>query len=853
MQSRSYYFLLIVLGLGVLAGFLYWKTTPKYGLDVKGGIRFTYKVVPVMQDGKTPPMEDVMSKTQTILQNRITGFGVAEANVIVKGVDQLIVELPGYANKDEAQQKIGTSASLLGYWAKNVKTEKPGGRFRSYAIGSESETDAAGNPIVSFTKVAGEKEIKFGDPEYETMIAGWQLIFSGTDLSDAKAIQAGDGTYIPDITLTPQGGDKLHKWSSEQRDRGEMLAFVLDGKCIQIAPVRDGQVIGKNFQIDKGGGSGFPPAYVTSLTTLLNAGALPANLNLLSSEKVDPTIGANALNKMIFAGAIAFAVISLFLIIYYELPGVVALVALMLYVLFTLTTLKLMGATFSLAAIAGFVLSVGMAVDANILVFERFKEEIKKGKPLHNALDLGFRRALPAIIDSNACSILTSMVLATIGSGPVRGFATTLIIGVVISLFTAVTVTRSLLFFCTDTFAGDKPQWYGLNRNWFGEHLESDANTNPLQIVNNARKWFTITAIVIAAGTACIVAGGLKLGVDLTGGYEGVYAHTPDFPSAPQIGASLAKNGFPGANVKFAADLSQKGASLVYITVPGANLNSKTDAERNAMLTAAAGLPAGAVPLSNQTVGPEIQKETIQNAIVGIIASFVLIVVYLGFRFGLALGSFTNGMRFGTCAILAGTKDIWVILGVAAAFGLVKHWELTTLFITAMLTVIGFSVHDKIVIFDRVRENLRHPLTGETFENLMNRSVTQSFARSINTAAAVVVMLAILIAFGTTTPELSFFCVTMLAGIAWGTYSSIYTAAPVLNLWENWVKKRKGESATLLATSLAELAKNRVFRAGVVAPTPAAKAAEPGTPERTYGQVKRRASAVQRSHQELDD
>ena len=852
MQSRSYYFLLVVLGLGLLAGFLYWKTTPKYGLDVKGGVRFTFQVKPVPRtDGKTVPMEEVLGKVQKILQNRTQSVtGVSEANVLVKGQDQLVVEIPGYADIERAREQIGTSASLIGYWAKNVVTEKPATQYREYEEAGESETDASGNPVVIFEDRITKKTVKPGTPEYAKMIEGWQQIVSGDDLANAGSVGAGDGTYIPQIDLTSQGGDKMHDWSAAHRDQQEKLAFVLDHVCIQIAQVKPGGVLGRQFSIDRGN-SGFPPAYVTNLTGLLNAGALPADLNLLSSEKVDPTIGANALNKMIFAGAIAFAVISLFLIVYYSLPGFVALIALMLYVLFTLTTLKLMGATFSLAAIAGFVLSVGMAVDANILVFERFKEEIKKGKPLHNALDLGFRRALPAIIDSNACSILTSMVLATIGSGPVRGFATTLIIGVVISLFTAVTVTRSLLFFCTDSFAGDKPQWYGLNRNWFGEHLESDANTNPLQIVNNARKWFTITLVVLAAGIVCMGMGGLKMGVDFTGGYEAVYERTSGFPSAHDITASLAKNGVRGANVKFGTGANN--VQLAYVTVPGAQMNGKNETQQADFLNQAAALPAGTIPKSTSNVGPVIQKETTSNAIIGVIASFALIIIYLGFRFGLALGSFTNGLRFGVAAILAGAKDIVVIFGVAAAFGLMKGWELSALFITAMLTVIGFSVHDKIVIFDRVRENLRHPLTGETFENLMNRSVTQSFARSINTAAAVCAMLLILIVFGTTTPELSFFCVTMLAGIAWGTYSSIYTAAPVLNIWENWIKKHKGEQATLLATSLAEIAKNRVFRTGTVAPTPVATAPTPEGAPRTYGQVKRRASAVQRSQHELDD
>ncbi len=858
MQSRSYYFLLAVLGMGLLAGFLFWKTNFVLGLDVKGGVRFTYEVQPIVTpDGKKPVMEDVLNKTQTILGNRISGLGMSEATTLIKGGNQVVVEIPGYGYIDKAQQLIGTSASLKAYWAKNVSQGPESVSHINRRYNEDDSTSGSSDaPSVDFTDTFTNKTIKPADPEYASMIAGWDQLATGGDLVKAEGTATGNGKFVPSITLNDQAGERIHAWTSAHRDQAEKIAFVLDGKVLQIAPVKKGEVFGKQFQVD----GPFSTDYVKNLTNLLNAGSLPADLKLLSSEKVDPTIGSSALHKMIVAGTIAFAVISLFLIIYYSLPGFVALIALMLYVLFTLTVLKLMDATFSLAAIAGFVLSVGMAVDANILVFERFKEEIKKGKPLHNALDLGFKRALPAIIDSNSCTILTSMVLYTLGTGPVKGFAITLIIGVLISLFTAVTVTRSLLFFLTDSGAGNNPNLYGLNRNWFGEHLESEANTSPLQIVNNARKWFGITIVVIIAGTVCIAMKGLKPGVEFTGGSEAVYERTAGFPSAKDISTSLEKAGVRGTNVKFGTSSNAgKQVDLAYITIPGAALDKYASAaDKAAFLDTSAGLPDWRrFRKSLSTVGPVIQKETTQNAIVGVIASFALIIVYLGFRFGLALGSFTNGLRFGFSAIIAGAKDIYVILGVAAAFGLFKGWELSSLFITAMLTVIGFSVHDKIVIFDRVRENLRHPLQGETFDNLMNRSVTQSFARSINTAAAVCAMLLILILFGTTTPELSFFCVTMLAGIAWGTYSSIYTAAPVLSLWEKYVAKHKGEESTLLFGALAEIARHRRVRSvGVpvapVAPTPDATQ-PPAGGQRSYGQVRRRASAVERSARSLDD
>lgn len=949
MVSRSYYFLFTVLGLGLLMGFLYWKSTPKFGLDVQGGIQLTYQIVPIKRpDSTVASPEDLMAKTEQIVQNRIATTGVAEGTVAAKGEDQIIVELPGYTNIDQALQQIGSSASLKCYWANTVR--RSGGEYndayRQYSS-EEDSSESSGNPSVDFVDEQHNHQVlKPGDPEYVQMInggtvtvytfasdgsrpdpkialasatstvnatlqtadpnsrsfalardpnqivvylpptsnadtvgqavlssktpgklvqtstvtksadQGWKLIWSGEDLASAGSHMVGNGEYQPDITLTGAGGDKMHEWSLAHKDQQEPMALVLDNTVIEVSAVEKGEVLSSRFQIERGGNGGFPPTYVNGLVDLLNAGALPADLKLLSSEKVDPTIGKNALTKMIGAGVAAFAVIGLFLIIYYSVPGVVALVALGLYVLFTLTVLKLMGATFSLAAIAGFVLSVGMAVDANILVFERFKEEIKRGRPLHQALDLGFKRALPAIVDSNLCSILAAAVLVYLGTGPVRGFATTLIIGVSISLFTAVTVTRSLLFFVTDSGLGNNEKLYGLGKSWFGEHLEGDANTNPLHIVENTKKWFIITGTVLALGFICMGMHGLKPGVEFTGGYEAVYERTVGFPSASEINANLAKNGVKGSNVKFGTGADN--VQLAYITVPGSQLAGKPRAEQSAFLTESAGLPTGTEAKSVSDVGPVIQKETTQNAIVGVLTSFLCIVIYLGFRFGLALGSFGNGIRFGVSAILAGIKDIFVIGGVAAAFGLWKGWELGALSITAMLTVIGFSVHDKIVIFDRIRENLRRPLPGETFDNLVNRSITQSFARSINTAAAVIVTLGILIAFGTTTPDLSFFCVLMLAGIAWGTYSSIYTAAPVLAIWEHYVLKHKGEGATLIGVAFADAAKKKVLRTTVApAAAPAASqtaAPKPGDqPQRSYGQVRRRASAVDRSHHELDD
>jgi len=582
-----------------------------------------------------------------------------------------------------------------------------------------------------------------------------------------------------------------------------------------------------------------------------------------SVETVDPTIGEKSLDAIYFAGAISFAIIVIFLIVYYAFPGVVALVALILYVLFTLTALKLIDATFSLAAIAGFILSIGVAVDANILVFERVKEEIREGRPLVRAVELGFRRALPSIIDSNTCTIITSMVLVNFGTGPVKGFATTLILGVAISFFTAVTVTRSLLVFLVSQGFGNSPKAFALGRNWFGESFETNALEKPLPIMQKTRKWFLISLITILPGAFFIFPmQGLKANVEFTGGYR----VTVQLPQGSQIKpneilSKLETAGYKGSNVSFSTAGGVRYASM---TVPAAT--EKVDTGKEDAIAAAAGFKSEDIR-NHARVGASVQKETVRNAVLGVILSSLGIMLYLGIRFGIALGGIRNGIRFGLSAIGAMVHDVLVVVGIAAIMGYFAGWEISALFITAMLTVIGFSVHDTVVVFDRVRENLRKKnLGGATFEHICNVSVSQSYARSINTSLMVIITLGVLMAFGTPTIDLKFFCLAMLVGIVSGTYSSIYNATPILYLWDKAVMRRRGEEAGLVAEAkaAAEAIENQKLLlqqelGGAItgpgrpaSPSAAPKGAANTNPQAGFSQVRRRESAVDRAKRPLD-
>ncbi len=843
MRTKSYLFLLVVLVLGIAAGFGYWKLPIHKGLDISGGVRLTYEMdTSQLTPDQQKRVAAIQEQLVGILVNRASGnLGVAEPEVAAKGNKQITVELPGFTNIQEAEDVMGKSARIEFYWAKNVANERSPNRPYS-PISNQNST----NPEVDFKPKYGEGIIKPGTDDYKKIIKGWDLILAGDDLQKAQAIQSGAG-YQPEMIFSPAGSSKMEEWSRAHENQREMLASVLDGKVLSIASVKDGVVLQDEAVIE----GQFDGAYVTGLVNLLNSGALPVNLNLLGAANVDPTLGAQAFDTMIKAGVAAFAIVSIFLIGYYAFPGFVAFLALMLYVLFTLTVLKLINATFSLAGMAGFILSVGMAVDANILVFERFKEEMKSGKSLQGSIELGFKRALTAIVDSNMCTVITSLVLAELGTGPVKGFATTLIIGVLISLFTAVVVTRSLLMFFVGSGIATNPAWYAVNRNWFGKRFDNPAS-EPLHVVNKAGKWFLISGITILVCIPFFFMKGFRLNVEFQGGYQATYVVSAASANltGDQIQANMAKAGFTGSNVQFGSEPSptgtiQKIAIISLPAQPGLDPSPTADQANLNKIGQAAGFDKGS-QLEFSKIGPELQAETQRNAAIGVVLSSALIVFYLAFRFGLGFGGLAAGARFGLSAIGALIHDILVVFGTAAVVGYIFHWEVSALFLTAMLTMIGFSVHDTIVIFDRIRENLHKSKKSETFEDLMNRSITQSFTRSINTSMTVIVTLLILVFFGTTTPELKFFVTSMLIGIISGTYSSIYNASPILYLWDKAITKSNPEKG-LVAMSAAEVARARTLKTAAAQPESTSS-----TSGRSYGQVRRRANAPNQGI-ELDD
>jgi preprotein translocase subunit SecD len=369
------------------------------GLDLRGGLRVEYQVLPA--EGRVPSRED-LNVVKQIITNRVDKSGVAEAQVVVQGTDRIVIEMPGIQNADQIRSLVGTT-----------------GRLDFVPLGSTQMTQGQQLDLEQFPP-----------------------LFSGDQVASATIGQDQTGSRTVDFVLKDQGKNLFADYTQDHV--GQYFAIVLDGEVIS-APVINEAIPGGQVQISQGGIGGYPLVEAQNLVTILQFGQLPYPLKELANTTVSPTLGESFLRQSLVAGFIAVLMVIFFMVVHYRLPGVVASGALIFYALIMYALFRLIPVTLTLAGIAGFVLSVGMAVDANILIFERTKEELRSGKSLVMAIEAGFNRAWNSILDSNVSSLITATILFLFGSSTIRGFGLVLIIGVLVSMFTAITVTRTVL------------------------------------------------------------------------------------------------------------------------------------------------------------------------------------------------------------------------------------------------------------------------------------------------------------------------------------------------------------------------------------------------------------------------
>lgn len=742
---------------------------PKFGLDIQGGVRVILRAqTEQYKGGKWTP--DRLEAIRNILEKRVNATGVAEPLLLTKQPDQIIVELPGLKNREEAIKQIQSTANLQFYWLPQLGN-KNGTRSATWRVEQQPNPKTGGKQEVLVDAATGQPVSK---AVLQAEVFSKDPLVSGKDLLPNAEAQVLPSGVVIQFEFNQQGGAIFEEFTRVPSHLGDYLAVFLDGDLI-TAPTINGPIPGKG--IIEGD---FTEVSAKALADQLNAGALPVPLERVETRVLEATLGNEAVKATTVAGAVGLSLVLIFMLVYYRLPGLLADVALILYTLFSFALFKLWPVTLTLPGIAGFILSIGMAVDANILIFERVKEELRSGKTLRASIEAGFKRAFTAISDSNICTLITCSVLYYFGTGPIKGFALTLGIGVAISMFTAITVTRTFLFALVSQKFAQNPAAYGLNTQWHPK----------LNVMSRKMFWLGISGLIIIPGLIFWGMGGIKKSIDFQGGTELTIPFATRHTSDEIQKALVSINPkYADSRVVVSEDLHSKPAFVTTVRLPLEERNKVIQGLIDKVGPLAAG--QGVEDVAYSDVSGTISQELTLDAVKAVLVASMLIVLFLAFRF--SIGGFVEGLKYGICAVAALLHDVLVVWGAFAILGYLLKWQIDSLFVTAMLTVIGFSVHDTIIIFDRMRENLQHRVKGENFSDLADRSIDQTIARSLNTSFTVVLTLLALFFFGGAI--IHQFIGALLIGIISGTYSSIFNASVLLVLW------KQRDNTALLTTS----------------------------------------------------
>ncbi|MDT0441377.1 protein translocase subunit SecD [Streptomyces johnsoniae] len=705
---------------------------PRLGLDLRGGTQI------VLQTRDAPSVEaDAAATDHTleVLRHRIDALGVAEPTLTRSGDNRIIVELPGVQDPREAADVLGRTAQLTFH-----PVLGPAGAGRA-----ESGPDPDGSGERVLPDETGQR-LRLGPPE-----------LTGADVSGAEArldTQQGLGWFVT-VDFDGAGGDAWARLTGRAACAGDgdparRIAIVLDDELIsspQVDPsvACGGGITGGTTQIT----GDFGRAEARELALLVNGGALPVPVETIEQRTIGPTLGAEAISASARAALIGAALTSLFIIAAYRLLGFLATCALACYALISYAALAALGATLTLPGLAGFALAIGMAVDANVLVFERAREEYaaRRRTTVRTALATGFRKAFGAIADTNVTTLIAAALLFFLASGPVRGFGVTLGIGVLASMFSALVITRALAGLAVDRRGARlRPARSGIGvrgrvRSWLERR-------NP-QLMRRRRRWLALSAAAVVLALCGITARGLDFGVEFTGGR--MIEYTTERPvDADEARNALAEADLPRAVVHASADGG--------LTVRTQELSNAQEAEARQAIS---GLGGDTRKVRDEMIGPSLGKELRTGALIALGAALVTQLGYLAVRFR---------WTYATAAVLTMAHDALILVGAFAWLGK----PVDGVFLAALLTVIGYSVNDSVVVFDRLRELSARP---GTFASLANTAVLQTIPRTVNTGMGALFILTALAVLGG--GSLTDFALALLIGLVVGTCSSVFTATPL--------------------------------------------------------------------------
>lgn len=753
------------------------------GLDLQGGLR-----VLLQADVPEGTVVDAgsMQVARDIIERRVNALGVAEPLVQLQGTNRIVVELPGIQNPDQAIQVFGGTGLLEFVDAgptglvEGQEIQTTGPTLDNSCSDSVAQANPTAVPTVSPTSaisptntVTNTNPIDAGTV-YTTVMTG--------DCLQTATVVFNPTTNQPEISFTLKGDGVKIFGDFTTANVGKFLAIALDKRVIS-SPTINSPITGGSGVIE----GRFTLEEANNLAVQLRFGSLPIPLRIETTTNIGPTLGQDSVDRSLVAGAIGLGIVSLFMILFYRVPGVVAVVALTIYgfLSFTIYKVGVPGffpfVTLTLPGIAGFVLSLGVAVDSNFLVFERMKEELRAGRPLPQAVEIGFDRAWSAILDSNVAMVISSGILlwfgTSFGASLVAGFALTLGIGVMLSIFTAVFVTRTILRFLIDVGLFPNLWWWGVKPDASGVHAAPSArNARMIDFVGKRRWYFLLSLLMLIPG---LVAMGInwsrtgapfELGIDFTGGTNWEITDVSRIPTTDEVRAIYGRYGIRDAT-PIPETLEGKPAFLIRSSqvLPEVKLQIANDLRA---------LVGNFTEVRFESAGPLIGAEVAQRAAIAVLLTSLGVLLYMAFAFRNAPHAF----RYGVCAIIAMLHDVLVVLGATAIFGILFGWQFDSLVLTAVLTVIGFAINDTIVVFDRIRENVKR-VHNTTFDDIVNHSIMETLGRSLNTQLAVAFTLTALTLFGGVTTQQ--FTLTMLIGLASVTYSSIFNAAQFLVVWEH--------------------------------------------------------------------
>ncbi len=698
------------------------------GLDLQGGMHLILQV----DMSKLTPNEakDAPQRALEVIRNRIDQFGVLEPVIQRQGKDRILIQLPGITDRERAKAIVGRTAHM---------------EFR--LVGDDPELlkkAMEGVPTEGYEL----KYMKTREDKREPLLLDEDAVLTGNMLVDAKMefSQEGFGQPYVSLELNDKGADIFADVTG--RNTGKRLAIVLDGE-VHTAPVIRERIPSGRAQIT----GNFSVQDAKDIAIVLRAGALPAPVEVIEERSVGPALGKDSVERGIRAILIGGLTVLIFMAAYYLLAGCIADVALLMNLVLITGALAYFKATLTLPGIAGLVLTIGMAVDANVLIFERIREEIQLGKTLRAAISAGYDKAFWTILDANVTTLITALILFQFGTGPVRGFATILSIGIIASMFTALIVTRLILDLITlGRFSIKKLPM-----------LQFFAKPN-IPFVKIRKFTYLASVIVIAIGMFLFVRRGEKnYGIDFTGGTLQQFQFKECVP-VKDVRAILAGMGLGGSSIQ----QFEKGKGLIIRSFSGNTEKIISGLEEK--------FGGGSFEVMRvEAVGPAVGADLRKVAVKALIFAMIGICLYISFRFE---------FRFAITAIIALIHDVLVSLGIIAFTGR----EISLPVVAALLTIVGYSINDTIVLFDRIREDRKFMRkAGE--EEIINTSINQTLSRTVLTSlTTLLVVLALFIFGGKVINDFSF---VLMIGVLVGTYSSIFIASPLLIDWPSRRVSRK--------------------------------------------------------------